>query len=117
MIQKGPEIRTHDFENGQAELKAGAEVVISTKQVLGTVEKFSVSYEGLYDDVEAGSRILIDDGLIELEVLEKVNSEIRTKVLNSGVVKKNKKRRKCAKRKHPASGYYRKGCTGYHIRY
>ncbi len=87
---KGPEIRTHDFENGQAELKAGAEVVISTKQVLGTVEKFSVSYEGLYDDVEAGSRILIDDGLIELEVLEKVSSEIRTKVLNSGVVKNKK---------------------------
>ncbi len=87
---KGPEIRTHDFENGQAELKAGAEVVLSTKQVLGTAEKFSVSYEGLYDDVEAGSRILIDDGLIELEVLEKANGEIRTKVLNSGVVKNKK---------------------------
>ncbi|GAA3334554.1 hypothetical protein GCM10020331_102960 [Ectobacillus funiculus] len=45
--------------------------MISPGQVLGTAEKFSVSYEGLYDDVEVGSRILIDDGLIELEVLEK----------------------------------------------
>lgn len=87
---KGPEIRTHDFENGMAELVTGAEVIISTEQVLGTAEKFSVSYAGLYDDVAPGSKILIDDGLIELEVLEKANGEIRTKVLNSGIVKNKK---------------------------
>ncbi|MGG2064087.1 pyruvate kinase [Bacillus sp. S14(2024)] len=87
---KGPEIRTHDFVDGQAELKTGAEVVISTEQVLGTAEKFSVTYAGLYDDVDTGSRILIDDGLIELEVIEKVNGDIRTKVLNSGTVKNKK---------------------------
>ncbi|GAA3320610.1 hypothetical protein GCM10020331_032310 [Ectobacillus funiculus] len=46
----------------------------------------------MYDDVDTGSRILIDDGLIELEVIGKANGEIRTKVLNSGLVKKNKKR-------------------------
>lgn len=87
---KGPEIRTHDFVDGQAELKTGAEVVISTEQVLGTAEKFSVTYAGLYDDVSPGSRILIDDGLIELEVIEKANGDIRTKVLNSGMVKNKK---------------------------
>ncbi|WP_020062419.1 pyruvate kinase [Bacillus sp. 123MFChir2] len=87
---KGPEIRTHDFVDGQAELKTGAEVVISTEQVLGTAEKFSVTYAGLYDDVDPGSRILIDDGLIELEVIEKGNGDIRTKVLNSGMVKNKK---------------------------
>lgn len=87
---KGPEIRTHDFENGQAELKTGQEVIISMEQVLGTSEKFSVSYTGLYDDVDTGSRILIDDGLIELEVIGKANGEIRTKVLNSGLVKNKK---------------------------
>lgn len=87
---KGPEIRTHDFENGQAELTAGQEVIISMEQVLGTAEKFSVSYTGLYDDVDTGSRILIDDGLIELEVIGKDNGEIRTKVLNSGLVKNKK---------------------------
>ena len=58
--------------DGQAELVTGAEVVLSTEQVLGTAEKFSVSYAGLYDDVDPGSRILIDDGLIELEVIEKL---------------------------------------------
>ncbi|PGZ96570.1 pyruvate kinase [Bacillus pseudomycoides] len=87
---KGPEIRTHDFVDGQAELKTGAEVVISTEQVLGTAEKFSVTYAGLYDDVDTGSRILIDDGLIELEVIGKENGDIRTKVLNSGLVKNKK---------------------------
>ena len=87
---KGPEIRTHDFENGQAELKTGQEVIISMEQVLGTAEKFSVSYTGLYDDVDTGSRILIDDGLIELEVIGKATGEIRTKVLNSGLVKNKK---------------------------
>ncbi|MGF9963466.1 pyruvate kinase [Bacillus rhizoplanae] len=87
---KGPEIRTHDFVDGQAELKTGAEAVISTEQVLGTAEKFSVTYAGLYDDVDAGSRILIDDGLIELEVIGKANGDIRTKVLNSGTVKNKK---------------------------
>jgi pyruvate kinase len=87
---KGPEIRTNDFENGQAELKTGAEVIISMEPVLGTAEKFSVTYAGLYDDVDTGSRILIDDGLIELEVIDKANGEIRTKVLNSGIVKNKK---------------------------
>lgn len=87
---KGPEIRTHDFENGQAELQAGQEVIISMEPVLGTAEKFSVSYAGLYEDVDTGSRILIDDGLIELEVIGKSNGEIRTKVLNSGLVKNKK---------------------------
>ena len=67
---KGPEIRTHDMENGALELQAGNEIIVSTKQVLGTLEKFSVSYEGLADDVSAGSIILLDDGLIGLEVLE-----------------------------------------------
>ncbi|MDF2945459.1 MAG: pyruvate kinase [Bacillales bacterium] len=87
---KGPEIRTHDFENGQAELVTGNTVIISTEKVLGTAEKFSVSYEQLVDDVHIGSKILIDDGLIELEVLEKRDKEIVTKILNSGTVKNKK---------------------------
>jgi pyruvate kinase len=87
---KGPEIRTHDFENGQAELVMGAEVVLATEQVLGTAEKFSISYPGLIEDVEVGSRILIDDGLIELEVIGKEGTDIRTRVLNSGMVKNKK---------------------------
>ncbi|PGL69152.1 pyruvate kinase [Bacillus sp. AFS055030] len=87
---KGPEIRTLDFEGGQAELKTGNEVIITTEPVVGTAEKFAVSYEGLIDDVHVGSKILIDDGLIGLEVIGIEGNDIRTKVLNSGFVKNKK---------------------------
>jgi len=87
---KGPEIRTLDFEGGQAELKTGNEVIITTEPVMGTAEKFAVSYEGLIDDVHVGSRILIDDGLIGLEVIGIEGKDIRTKILNSGLVKNKK---------------------------
>ncbi|MBP0724046.1 pyruvate kinase [Bacillus sp. RG28] len=87
---KGPEIRTNDFENGQAELKTGEQVIITTEEVLGTAEKFSVTYKGLVNDVSVGSHILIDDGLIGLEVTKIDGNEIYTKVLNSGLVKNKK---------------------------
>ncbi len=60
--------------------------------VEGTKEKFSVTYGELYDDVEIGSSILLDDGLIGLEVIEKdeANRELVTKVLNPGVLKNKK---------------------------
>src|SRR5690554_2173517 len=61
---KGPEIRTHNMEEGAIELKTGDSVIISMKEVLGTPQKISVTYEGLIDDVQIGSRILLDDGLI-----------------------------------------------------
>ena len=89
---KGPEIRTHDMENGAIELTTGAHVIVSTKEVLGTAEKFSITYEGLIDDVEVGTRILLDDGLVGLEVtkIDKENGEIHTVVLNAGPLKNKK---------------------------
>ncbi|SHH69304.1 pyruvate kinase [Virgibacillus chiguensis] len=89
---KGPEIRTHNFVNGQAELIQGKTVYVSMKEVEGTAERFSVTYPGLIDDVHEGSKILLDDGLIELEVREvnKANQELKTVALNSGVIKNKK---------------------------
>ncbi|MGN1402585.1 MAG: pyruvate kinase [Bacillus sp. (in: firmicutes)] len=89
---KGPEIRTNDMENGAIELVTGANVIISTKEVLGTAEKFSVTYEGLINDVTEGSRILLDDGLVGLEVtkIDKEAGEIHTVVLNAGTLKNKK---------------------------
>ncbi|MCQ6273427.1 pyruvate kinase [Bacillus sp. V3B] len=89
---KGPEIRTHNMVNGVVELTAGSSSIISMAEVEGTTEKFSVTYEGLIDDVEIGSKILLDDGLIGLEVekLDKSNGEIHVKVLNSGTLKNKK---------------------------
>ncbi|EUJ44931.1 pyruvate kinase [Listeria rocourtiae FSL F6-920] len=96
---KGPEIRTNDMENGKLEFSKGDTVRVAMEEVLGTKEKFSVTYTELFDDVEVGSTILLDDGLIGLEVIEKdaANRELVTTVQNPGVLK-NKKRRKCAKR-------------------
>ncbi|KSU63966.1 pyruvate kinase [[Bacillus] enclensis] len=89
---KGPEIRTNNMENDGFELQQGASVIVSMKEVLGTPEKFSVTYEGLIDDVDTGSKILLDDGLIGLEVTEidKANGEIHTVVSNSGMLKNKK---------------------------
>ncbi|MFB5282326.1 pyruvate kinase [Peribacillus sp. Hz7] len=89
---KGPEIRTHNMENDAIELKAGSTITISMTEVLGTPEKFSITYEGLLHDVSEGSKILLDDGLIGLEVIniDEVEKEIHTKVLNSGTLKNKK---------------------------
>ncbi|THE14739.1 pyruvate kinase [Bacillus timonensis] len=89
---KGPEIRTNTMENGAIELVEGSNITISMEEVVGTPEKFSITYPGLIDDVHPGSRILLDDGLIGLEVVEvsHQNREILTKVLNSGTLKNKK---------------------------
>ena len=87
---KGPEIRTHTMQDGAIELVQGNEITISMEEVIGTTEKFSITYPGLMEDVHPGSRILLDDGLIGLEVLEVGDNEIRTKILNSGTLKNKK---------------------------
>lgn len=89
---KGPEIRTNTMENGAIELVEGSTVTLSMEEVIGTPEKFSITYPGLIEDVHPGSRILLDDGLIGLEVLEinQQKREILTKVLNSGTLKNKK---------------------------
>lgn len=89
---KGPEIRTHDMEDGKIELSTGDVVRVSMTQVLGTKEKFSISYPELIDDVQPGSIILLDDGLVGLTVTEidKDAGEIVTVVNNNGVIKNKK---------------------------
>lgn len=89
---KGPEIRTNNMVNGAIELKSGDNIIISMNEVEGTTEKFSITYPGLIDDVHVGSKILLDDGLIGLEVLniDKEQNEIQTKILNSGTLKNKK---------------------------
>lgn len=89
---KGPEIRTHKMADEVINITKGDTVRISMTEVLGTKEKFSVSYEDLINDVEVGMQILLDDGLIELQVkeLDMDNQEIVTTALNTGVLKNNK---------------------------
>lgn len=89
---KGPEVRTGKFKREKEEIVEGNILYICMDDILGTNEQFSVTYPNLIDDVEIGSTILIDDGLIELEVLERdhANKKIKVKALNSGQIKDNK---------------------------
>ena len=86
---RGPEIRTHLFEGGAVELKAGQTVAVSMTEVLGTTEKFSVNYPGLINDVAVGGTILVDDGNVELSITEinKDAGEIICLVKNDNRVK------------------------------
>ena len=89
---KGPEIRTHQMENDSIELVTGQKIEISMTEVVGTPERFSITYDQLIEDVDAGSIILLDDGLIELRVesLDKANGIIHTIVENAGTLKTKK---------------------------
>lgn len=87
---KGPEIRTGKFGVDVVELQEGQTFILTTEEFLGNQEKCQVSYTGLAEDVVPGDRILIDDGLIGLEVISTNGVEIVTKVLNGGPVKNNK---------------------------
>ncbi|MGW9857625.1 pyruvate kinase [Staphylococcus hominis] len=89
---KGPEIRTHDMKDGLIVLEKGKEVIVSMSQVEGTPEKFSVIYENLINDVQVGSYILLDDGLVELQVkdIDKDKGEVKCEILNTGELKNKK---------------------------
>ena len=89
---KGPEIRTHDMKDGLIVLEKGKEVIVSMSQVEGTPEKFSVTYENLINDVQIGSYILLDDGLVELQVkdIDKDKGEVKCDILNTGELKNKK---------------------------
>lgn len=86
----GPKIRVGLMQSGAIELKTGEETIITTKEVLGTPEKFQTQYEQLPKDVKPGERIMLDDGQLELEVVSSSRDEIRAKVVRGGVLKNNK---------------------------
>ncbi|EEP27700.1 pyruvate kinase [Shuttleworthella satelles] len=87
---KGPEIRLRDFRDRKVMLEDGQTFTLTTRQVEGTNEIVTVSYRDLPKDVEVGSHILIDDGLVELEVTGLTDTDITCRVLNGGPVSNRK---------------------------
>lgn len=83
----GPKIRTGDFKTEHIELIKGENCVLTTKHIIGTAEYFSVSYKNLPHEVGPGSRILLDDGRLVLEVVRTTQVDIVAKVLSGGVIK------------------------------
>ncbi len=87
---KGPEIRTRDIEGGRIELKKGQSFVLTTEEILGNEGRVSITYQDLVKDVKSGDAILIDDGLIELEVNQVTEQDIYCTVKNGGFVSNKK---------------------------
>ena len=87
---KGPEIRTRDVENGRIELKKGQSFVLTTEEILGNEGRVSITYQDLVKDVKPGDAVLIDDGLIELEVNQITEKDIYCTVKNGGFVSNKK---------------------------
>lgn len=88
---QGPKIRTHEMENNGVELIPGSKVqIVTEKEILGTNKKFSINYEQLAQDVKAGEHIRLDDGKLELKVLETDGKTILTEVTHGGILSSHK---------------------------
>ncbi|UGA54462.1 pyruvate kinase PykF [Vibrio sp. VB16] len=89
---KGPEIRTIKLENGNdVDLVAGQEFTFTTDiTVVGNKDVVAVTYAGFSKDLTVGDTILIDDGLIEMEVIATTDADVKCKVLNNGALGENK---------------------------
>ena len=82
---KGPEIRTGVLKDGKkVMLEAGQEFTLTSEEIIGDQKRVSITYKGLTEDVMPGRKILIDDGLIELEVLRIENHDIVCRIINGG---------------------------------
>ena len=79
---KGPEIRLRNFVNGKEVLEAGQRFTLTTREVEGTKDICAVTYKNLPQDVQVGTTIMIDDGLIRMTVEEKTDTDIVCLVAN-----------------------------------
>lgn len=82
----GPEIRTGKVINDQVEILSGQDFLLTSRQVEGNQHQVSISYEQLANSVTPGQIILLDDGLIRLQVTKIQSSDIYCKVLNGGIL-------------------------------
>lgn len=87
---KGPEIRTKDFEGGRCEVEPGQFFTLTTRELVGDSTICSITYKDLYKDVSEGTRILIDDGLIEMEVKSINGEDILCEVITGGPISNHK---------------------------
>lgn len=87
---RGPEIRIKCFKEGSVELKKGQRFVLTTGDTDGDETQVAITYEGLHKDVKIGNHILIDDGLIDMTVVELKGKDIICEVNNGGKISNRK---------------------------
>ena len=83
---KGPEIRTGKLETGDEKvtIHEGQDFTFVYDDIIGNETKTTISYKNLYQDVEPGATILVDDGALEFKVVEIVDKDIKCKAMNTG---------------------------------
>ncbi|MGN1269304.1 MAG: pyruvate kinase [Clostridia bacterium] len=81
---KGPEIRIGKFEKGEIWLEKGDTFTLKEEEVLGNKEQVSITYKNLHNEVNIGTTILINDGLIKIEIIEINGTDIVCKVIDGG---------------------------------
>jgi len=87
---QGPKIRVGKVKGGSVCLKEGKTYFLTTEPCLGDEKKLQISYKGFINDVEPGTRVLLDDGKIELNVIKKHPGEVECKIINGGILQSNK---------------------------
>jgi len=87
---KGPEIRTGVVPDGGIVLENGSQFILDQDEQIGSSARVYVTYENLWQEVKPGTHILLDDGLMDLEVQSSANGRIITTVKNGGTLKSKK---------------------------
>lgn len=88
---QGPKIRVGLLEGKEpVRLVDDAFLTITTRDIIGNTEVVPTTYKQLPQDVNAGDRILLDDGLLELSVIDKTETDIRCQIIHGGLLKQNK---------------------------
>src|ERR1044071_8087106 len=87
---QGPKIRVGKLANGQVDLKPGAELTITSEDIVGDEKRVPTTYAGLPRDVKVGDQILLDDGYLGLAVTQVSGNDVKTVVVTGGILKNNK---------------------------
>lgn len=87
---QGPKIRIGELSRPEIHIESGNTIELTNEKILGTAEKIHTSYKELSKDAEVGETILIDDGLIRLEVKERKKESVICKIIEGGILKPKK---------------------------
>jgi len=87
---QGPKLRVGKMQAGGVSLQAGEELILTIDEIEGGPGRVPIQYKELPHNVKPGEAILLDDGLLELQVLDATDTEIRTRVITGGLLTDNK---------------------------
>ena len=83
---KGPDFRTGMMKNDSIKLEAGKKIKIVKSDVLGTEKRFTVNYKKAIDRLKIGDEILLEDGLMKVKVIEKIEDGVNCEIIDGGIL-------------------------------